>query len=358
MKDPDQRLTASVVKRLGGVVVVLAVSLAIGEVVLRVINHFRPSYVYYDASYNRFRGVPGSLKHGYPINQRGFHDHEFSVDKGSTYRILALGDSFAFGVVPYPHNYLTLLEERLHRSGAPVEVLNFGIPRTGPTEQLTLLATEGLTYQPDLVLVSFFVGNDFLDQLRVAQARKSLADRSFVLSLLKHAVRVGSSLEGGNVYGDKPYDDAAPTLSEHKYLEIVERRSRVFRRDWKPFESAFESAVLALEEILRLCSDRDVPVTVVLCPDEIQVNHELQNQVLRHSRAFGRRNTDFSLPNRLLFERLVAVGIDALDLYEPLLLASAQEQLYKPRDTHWNIAGNRVVAELIGNHLQVRYLED
>ena len=44
-------------------------------------------------------------------------------------------------------------------------------------------------------------------------------------------------------------------------------------------------------------------------------------------------------------------NINYLDLLEPFKAKSQTTRLYKPNDTHWNIAGNKLAAELIGQHL-------
>jgi hypothetical protein len=128
-------------KKAGTALLILAISLALGEVVLRIVNRVMPSYVFHDDSYNRFRGKPGSGIYGFPVNSRGFLDTEFSEPSSGSFRVVALGDSFAFGVVPYPDNYLTLLEADLAQAGVRAEVFNMGIPRTAPADYLNLLST-------------------------------------------------------------------------------------------------------------------------------------------------------------------------------------------------------------------------
>jgi len=41
-----------------------------------------------------------------------------------------------------------------------------------------------------------------------------------------------------------------------------------------------------------------------------------------------------------------------LDLLPSFVAASKTTRLYKPNDTHWNIAGNSFAAELISRHLK------
>ena len=100
-------------------------------------------------SYNRFRGKPFAPDWNFHLNSRGFNDVEFSTHKApGTIRILGIGDSFAFGVVPYEYNYLTLVEQYLKQSGHNIELINMGIPSTGPREYLSLLVNEGLYSNP------------------------------------------------------------------------------------------------------------------------------------------------------------------------------------------------------------------
>jgi hypothetical protein len=49
--------------------------------------------------------------------------------------------------------------------------------------------------------------------------------------------------------------------------------------------------------------------------------------------------------------RPAALGIDVLDLLEPVREAAQQQRLYMPRDSHWIIAGNALAAKLIAEHV-------
>ncbi|HLY39430.1 MAG TPA: GDSL-type esterase/lipase family protein [Candidatus Binatia bacterium] len=82
------------------------------------------------------------------------------------YRIVALGDSFTFGFgvrerQAWPARLAALLDART--GGTPrVEVVNLGVPGTGPRDYLWHLAHTGLALQPDLVVIGFFA-NDVND---------------------------------------------------------------------------------------------------------------------------------------------------------------------------------------------------
>ena len=131
---------------------------ALAEVSLRIYAYFSPSILFYNESWNqRFRGRPFGGVGNFKLNSLGFKDKEFTPKPPNGYRIVALGDSFAFGVVPYEHNYLTVTEELLRKHHPQVDLLNMGILGTAPIDYWQLLRDEGLSFNPDLVLVSFFI---------------------------------------------------------------------------------------------------------------------------------------------------------------------------------------------------------
>ncbi len=94
--------------------------------------------------------------------QTGWSLHDKPPD---TFRILLLGDSYVEGLrVPLERTFGKVLEAELN-AGAPAgqryEVVNAGVSGWGTDQQLLWLRNEGVKYQPDLVLLSFFPGNDF-----------------------------------------------------------------------------------------------------------------------------------------------------------------------------------------------------
>ena len=116
------------------VLIIVLITVALGELSLRIYNSIDPLPIFYSESYNQFRGKPFAPNGSFHLNSRGFNDVEFNTRKAAdTTRILGIGDSFAFGIVPYEYNYLTLVEQNLKQSGHNVELINMGIPSIGPT---------------------------------------------------------------------------------------------------------------------------------------------------------------------------------------------------------------------------------
>ncbi len=333
-------------------IIISLVTFVLAEATIRVYRHYVPTFIFYDQSYNRFRGKPGAPDYDFHLNSKGFKDIEFQQQKEpGTYRILALGDSFTFGVVPYQHNYLTLLEQKLNSSGLRVEVINMGIPSIGPQDYLALFANEGLILQPDMVLISFFVGNDFTETMRW---RTKLHEFSDVVAMIKFVVDLNGKFRGKVIHSKASYDDNAPYFTDEYYVQIEKERSWMYMKEVplkKAFaDKAFADGVRYLAQIKELCDKNKIAMKVAIIPDEIQVNPVLQGKVLKALNA-NSRELDFSFPNKYLKGQLQAYGIDHLDLLGPFLSATPNINLYKPNDTHWNIAGNKLAADLLATYV-------
>ena len=110
-----------------------------------------------------YRDDAADLRQSFPMtNQHGFRDVERTREKPpGRKRILLLGDSVAAGVGIRDVDSLISrqLEQRLAAEG--YEVLNLGIPGYCTYGEVELLATRGLAYQPDHVIL-LFVENDYV----------------------------------------------------------------------------------------------------------------------------------------------------------------------------------------------------
>jgi SGNH hydrolase-like domain, acetyltransferase AlgX len=123
--------------------------------------------------------------------------------------------------------------------------------------------------------------------------------------------------------------------------------------DNRAFEARVATALSYISEMKRLCDDRNIGLTIVLIPDEVQVSRPLQTQVIAES-GLSPGSFDFALPNRLLRARLEELKVDYIDLLTEFSARSLNERLYRPNDSHWNIAGNALAARLIWQHVSTQ----
>lgn len=103
----------------------------------------------------------------------------------------------------------------------------------------------------------------------------------------------------------------------------------------------------------------DVPnVLVVLAPSQLQVEPSVRAHHLERVGADA-EDIDVDRPNRALRAWAEARGVPLLDLTEPLRArVAAGDGVYRPNDTHWNLAGNEVAGREVGRWLALRALGD
>ncbi|MHC4852415.1 MAG: alginate O-acetyltransferase AlgX-related protein [Planctomycetota bacterium] len=285
-----------------------------------------------------WRGRPHDPFMDTRLNALGFLDEEFEVArKPGVRRVVALADSFGVGVVPYRENFLTLLDHKLDDT-SETEVMNFSVMAINPSEYLHLYNSEAASYAPDLVLVCFFVGNDF----GIRKEKSVLhADSLMSVTVVKRILKASLGVEvqaAADLDQDRSFTEAAFLRIEAKRMQMCNAASR---RAQRRFAETFE----VLTEMHETIGDR---LRIVIIPDEYQVNDELWRKLtLESSVAFDRE-----LPQRKLAGFFRKRGVKFLDLLPPLRAAESKAPTYKLRDTHWNGHGNRIAAEAIARWLQ------
>lgn len=159
-----------ILKRLLTLSISTLVALLIAEGISRVLPWLPvPPITFYDSKIG-FRHRPGmsgtwTLENPgkFTINSYGFRDVEWKLQKEKKYRVAVLGDSFVDALqVDLVQSFPKLIE----RSLSNVEVMNFGISGQGQVEQLLTYRHYVRPFKPDLVIVCFFPGNDFVDNWR------------------------------------------------------------------------------------------------------------------------------------------------------------------------------------------------
>jgi hypothetical protein len=99
----------------------------------------------------------------FTTNAQGFRDtHDYTYEKAAgVRRILCLGDSQTLGFEAAQEKiFPAIIEKRLTRLGRKVEILNTAIAGYGTAEQVAFFENEGLKYQPDVVVLGWFI-DDF-----------------------------------------------------------------------------------------------------------------------------------------------------------------------------------------------------
>jgi len=132
-------------------------------------------------------------------NRIGARDNEHSFLKNEyTYRIVVIGDSFVLGSgINAEDGFQKVLERKLNNDNnnniktknKTVEIISLGNTGYGPVQYEQLLKTYGLKYDPDLIIISYFAGNDITDvknpyvkESKIKYAIKNFARKIYVFN--------------------------------------------------------------------------------------------------------------------------------------------------------------------------------
>jgi len=286
------------------------------------------------------------------VNARSYNDTAWSPDPGDAFRIVALGDSFAFGVVGYEHNFLTLLESDLStRLGRPVEVANLGLMSMQPKEYLQILLDDGLALHPDLILICLYTGNDFQPA-----GSDSVLDASnwrvvgFASRLALYAAEREFRAATAQPAGAPTSGASAPAFSEDGYLRIAEAFVPLLRRErTAKLERSMRATLGVVDEIVARA--QPTPVAIAVLPSEFQVSPPLRARVLARLQL-AEADLDLERTARETRAYFEPKGIPVIDLLPALTTAEAEESAYALRNTHWNERGNAVAARVLAEALE------
>ena len=270
-------------------------------------------------------------------NRLGLRGPEVGPKQGL--RILALGDSFTFGVgAGQEETWPARLSEIL---GA--EVLNAGAPGFGVPDAVAWYEAHGRQLDPDVVVLAVFLANDLQDaspdQPKVAVVdgqlvvpgetgglRRWLYYHSHLFRLLKSSV-----LEGG----------LRTALGLREPWAVRELRSEFAMYSPNLPEELRRGAELTEQAAARLEGKK---VLVVLVPSLPQVDPARWNAVLAQL-GLDPAQHDPLRPNRLFREIFERHGIPVLDLTDTF--RKAGPSLYYPIDQHLTPEGYELMAKTV-----------
>ncbi|HET6204096.1 MAG TPA: GDSL-type esterase/lipase family protein [Planctomycetota bacterium] len=298
-------------------------------------------------------------------NARGFRGPELGRKPEGGRRILALGDSFGFGHgVEAEEAYPAVLERVLRDRGEKVEVVNAGVPGYGTSNEFGLLAAEAPSLDPDVVVLGFYVGNDFRNNH--AERFGRLTARSGVLVTrtardagwrltLKAAVAVHWRtaqflLLGRSQTSAGEQETLRRTCAALPWDEGF--GTAMTCRSWDADAArAFELTVEWLRRVAELCAAQRRGLLIVLLPTPLQYDPALWSIALQTC-GLNADDYDLAKPDRELLRWGAEQGVAVLDLLPALrarTTGGSGVRLYV--DVHLNSEGHRLVAEEIAGHM-------
>jgi len=306
------------------------------------------------------------------INSHGLRDEEHSYVKAEgIFRILVLADSFGAAFqVPLEDTFHKVAQNLLNQSaeGRRFEFINGSFPGWGTTQELKFFQVEGYRYQPDLVLLMFYPGNDVLDNAQ-SQQKAQLPSRT-----TPKAEQISHNLKIWLTKNSRLYTYVNRTVKLHAplwLLNILQKAGllgtvRPLIQEYVPtdylvyssqYSSDWENAWAITEKVIRSLrmevEKYNAKFSVVIITDREQVHPTRWHEALSTYPAMRSREWDLDKPNRLLASFLKKEGIVYFDLL-PAFRDYAREHsvdLHYHYDSHWNAQGHRLAGELISKWL-------
>jgi hypothetical protein len=312
-------------------------------------------------------------------NRFGFNDKDYSLFKPEgIVRILVVGDSFGWAGGK-DGNYTALLEKKFaeyygtHR----VDIINSGYPMTHTGEQLEMLKKYGLQYQPDIVFLGFFAGNDFIDAdpyrkrivvndtyFDIDRRREKtflgypIIGESRLWTFIKQKLIIWKELNNARTQQNSRTQQAnkenrACTFSEEAFLSIERVRlefCNILSTQKKIYKKNIDFILQSVSKMQDLLLRNQIKLIVGIYPDEFQVDENLRLQIFKN---FGleKDNYDIEFMQNVLSKYLDANQIPYMDLLDAFRSQGKHEPLYLCRDTHWNQSGNELAANMIFQYL-------
>lgn len=381
-------------KRVIATLVGIGLAIMIGELLLRLIG-FQSQIPLWWVQLNEIIQTPyhtpnsqtdwdaSELTFSVSINSRGLPDAEHSlVHPGpGTYRILLIGDSFVeAGQVSFDEAFgrqlAVLLNEDLE--GLDVEVIVAGFGGIGIDRELLWYQLEGAQYEPDLVLLSFYLGNDVLNnsrefnrhlnyyQLRSAYFELGSEDLRLVTPpeqrsptdlALRHNFQVyrviAIALEAVRKVGNPTFENATlpwaadaddprfPTLDKNLFQYLVDPLPEV--------DSAWQLTGAILNEFAIQANTNGSDFKIALLVDRRQVVDELWAQEMVGLTPEEQAAFDVRLPYNRILALLEEEGFVYIDTYLAFRQAveASDTPYYFVEDGHFTTAGHEIAAQTI-----------
>lgn len=324
------------------------------EVVLRIIKIQSDNFIMQDPVLG-WTHIPN--KEGYSrekefsvkvrLNKDGFIGRDYDYSKPhNTVRIVAIGDSLTEAFqVEESGSYSRLLESSLKTAfnNSNFEVLNMGIAGYGTEREYYVFRDKGLKFDPDIVLLGFFTGNDFSDNMGEnidsgASFSKPRNIKNKIKLFFRNHFTVWRFL--------LRQKSRNSILSYFKNINKTQSNQKLGQRDDQlEAEAQIGRSTSLIRNFKKLADENDVDLVIVILPSA--------GQVYPNKGGISDYSFEKKLSQNLVsfLEKEKINHVDLLPYFKDWAKLNLNETPYLLLDGHPNIFGHQIISAGISDYL-------
>lgn len=345
----------------------------LGEIALRVLKYNPPEILTADVR-STYHMVPNGafIYRGYldgmfsdfanpvKLNSLGFHDIEHPVARKSTdtFRVMIIGDSYVAALsCPLEETFFRRLEGKLKQNN-PLNRSNYEVIACGQGNQAQAKETQYVTslapiYKPDLTLLLFFCGNDFMenwhetfDQARffASQYKKNIATRK--IALFQNLLVLPQSRLNGLIA-----ETTTSLYAEHlnwfnkdfKKEDLLSPELGVYQVPLVPvWQKAYDATADLLIKLKNECDKNGAPLVIAILSGPQAIGDKGWSKIFQNASD----HFDPLQPERWLTDWCEQNAVPYVSL-EPALSRAGKKRVFWQHDGHLNPKGNAAVVDPI-----------
>ena len=325
------------------------------------------------------------------INSQGLRDIERKKNKNENIlRIAVLGDSFVEArSIPIKKTFWFLMQEKLNfcikNNNAKVEVINFGVTEYSTAQEFLTLKHHVWDYDPDIILLAFFSGNDISDNSKALSNKKYrpffiyknndfVLDNSFRQSkpylLLKSkigqmAVKLSDYSRIVQFLKEIYITQHFRTQKKNRHKEIEDKKDSFneagisYNQIYNPIQKQWKEAWIITESIIKLMSDevkeKGLKFIVVTLSTAAQVHPDPS---FRKSFVKKINNNDLFYPEKRIKKLGDEKGFLVINLAEKMKNYAQKNKIFLHGfantvmgEGHWNLDGHKIASQIISKEM-------
>ena len=285
------------------------------------------------------------------VNGQGVRDDEPIGPKApNERRIVVLGDSLVLSVqVPFAQTFCEHLERRLNAKSGDTRwrVINGGVQGYGPVQDWLFFDKIAAQFQPDVVLIVAFVGNDAIEAYDLAAALKAgraVETEQPAVSRLRELMRASMTLQNVRLRWSQ--------LKARFAHGTPERPLTSYLADPPPEVAAgLEITRDAFGRIVARASGIGAKTGIVLFPARFQTDDPDFGRLAEIVKQGGDTLVRNAASDRFR-QALAPLGVPMIDLQPALAAEPNRIELFFQRNVHLTPRGHDVVSGVLFNFLE------